>query len=403
MAASSYDLNTTIAQTVQINLAGSGLVEASTPLQTCTKTITTKCRVRELCIKDESFRGSLHPDSSFKMLGGSYAVLLTLKRCLDLPPHSNWAEAIGLIIKRKLQKCVTIYTATDGNHGAAVSWAANELLQTAVVYMPKDSDVSRIDRIKGFGGTVIVTSHTYDDTVTLASQECTKNGGVLVQDTEPENCFMAPLTTMALWACKAGYTCICLELLMQYPTPPTHAFIQVGVGSFAAAIISCLAVEWPDTKFICVEPVEAACLHDSMRNGKRTTVPSDRFVFSAGLACHTVSPSAWTVLQRKCSACLLCAADDISDAMALLQSECVCSSGDSGAAVSVAALMHLSEQSREALCIDSNSRILCFNTEGLCRSLTHTNAPLTIPDCTQIALNQQNLFRKDKVMITSSL
>ncbi len=74
---------------------------------------------------DESKRFGLN---AFKGLGGSYA--------------------LGRVIADKLGKDVsevgeipagsfTFVTATDGNHGRGVAWAAKNLKQKAVVYMPK--------------------------------------------------------------------------------------------------------------------------------------------------------------------------------------------------------------------------------------------------------------------------
>ena len=42
----------------------------------------------------------------------------------------------------------TFFTATDGNHGRGVAWAANKLGQKAVVHMPKGSAKSRFDNIR---------------------------------------------------------------------------------------------------------------------------------------------------------------------------------------------------------------------------------------------------------------
>ena len=48
----------------------------------------------------------------------------------------------------------TFFTATDGNHGRGVAWAANKLGQKAVVHMPKGSTKPRFDNIAAEGATV---------------------------------------------------------------------------------------------------------------------------------------------------------------------------------------------------------------------------------------------------------
>ncbi len=41
----------------------------------------------------------------------------------------------------------TFFTATDGNHGRGVAWAANKLGQKSVVLMPKGSTQTRLNNI----------------------------------------------------------------------------------------------------------------------------------------------------------------------------------------------------------------------------------------------------------------
>jgi diaminopropionate ammonia-lyase len=113
---------------------------------------------------------------------------------------------------------------------------------------------------------------------------------------------------------------------------------------------------------VAVEPAEAACLHHSLAKGESVTVPDDLPVFSAGLACHTVSSSAWRVLRTVCDASVTCTAEHTLHAIDLLAD--VCKSGDSGAAVPVGVLSHLSEAQRAKLGLTSSSVVLCFNTEG---------------------------------------
>ncbi len=47
----------------------------------------------------------------------------------------------------------TFFTATDGNHGRGVAWAAKRLGQKAVVHMPKGTTKTRFDNIAKEGAT----------------------------------------------------------------------------------------------------------------------------------------------------------------------------------------------------------------------------------------------------------
>ena len=74
-------------------------------------------------------------------------------------------------------------TATDGNHGRGVAWAAKNLRQRAVVYMPKGSSRERLENIRALGAEAEITELNYDDTVRFAAAQAEKNGWTLVQDT----------------------------------------------------------------------------------------------------------------------------------------------------------------------------------------------------------------------------
>ena len=90
--------------------------------------------VSNIYIKDESYRFGLN---AFKVLGGSFAIVnyIASKIGCDVSELS-YNVLTSEKFKNNLPK-TTFFTATDGNHGRGVAWAANKLGQKAVVYMPK--------------------------------------------------------------------------------------------------------------------------------------------------------------------------------------------------------------------------------------------------------------------------
>ena len=78
--------------------------------------------LKEVYIKDESYRFGLN---AFKVLGGSFAMARyiakqTGKDVSELPYNVLTSEAL-----RKEFGQATFFTATDGNHGRGVAWAAD--------------------------------------------------------------------------------------------------------------------------------------------------------------------------------------------------------------------------------------------------------------------------------------
>ncbi len=153
-------------------------------------------------VKDESRRFGLN---AFKALGGSYAV--------------------GALAKDAPQ---TFVTATDGNHGRGVAWAARVLGQRAVVYMPRGSARERLENIRAQGAEASVIDSPYDDVVRYARRQADANGWVLVQDTAWPGYTEIPTRIMQ------GYTTMGLEILDALGgRRPTHVFLQAGVGAMA--------------------------------------------------------------------------------------------------------------------------------------------------------------------------
>ena len=77
-----------------------------------------------LHVKDESYRFGLN---AFKVLGGSYAIGCYIAQKLGRDISTlTYEELTGEDFRRTFGQA-TFYTATDGNHGRGVAWAANQL------------------------------------------------------------------------------------------------------------------------------------------------------------------------------------------------------------------------------------------------------------------------------------
>ena len=234
--------------------------------------------------KDESKRFGLN---AFKVLGASYAMGRYLAERLgkpidDLTPADLCSPAVG----ERLGP-ITFVSATDGNHGRAVAWTAQQLGKKAVIYMPKGSDPARLENIRSHGAEAGITDLNYDDAVRLAWKMACENGWVMVQDTAWDGYEDIPT-----WIIQ-GYAALAVEALAQWRAeelePPTHLFLQAGVGSFASGVLGYMASELGDAlpKTIIVEPHAADCIYRSALagDGLPHNVTGDLSTLMAGLAC----------------------------------------------------------------------------------------------------------------------
>ena len=162
--------------------------------------------VKRIWVKDESFRFGLN---AFKGLGGSYAIGKYLSEKLGMNMNDVTFDLLkSRAIKEKLGE-ITFVTATDGNHGRGVAWAASQLGHHAVVYMPKGAAPARLENIRAAGAAASITDLNYDDTVRLAKQRAEENGWVLIQDTAWDGYEEVPVWIMQ------GYATIISEALEQ--------------------------------------------------------------------------------------------------------------------------------------------------------------------------------------------
>ena len=249
--------------------------------------------VAHLTVKDESGRFGLR---AFKSLGGTYGLGRYLMRTWGLGDNADFPT---LRARAAHEAPVTFVTATDGNHGVGIAWAARMLGQKARVFMPAGSTRARVRAVEAAGAAVTVTERHYDETVAIAAEAAAHDGGILAQDTVfGRECDM-PLAIMQ------GYLTLASEMFRPESEPscppPTHVTLQAGVGSFAASIMAFVAARFrPDPPvFVLVEPTSAACFYESARRGtgQLVAMPGPFETVMAGLSCGVGNPLAWDILR----------------------------------------------------------------------------------------------------------
>lgn len=327
--------------------------------------------VANIYVKDESTRFGLN---AFKALGSFYAMGKFIGQRLGLDEEKMTFDYLcSEEVRKKLGK-MTFVTATDGNHGRGVAWAARQLGQKAVVYLPKGAASRRVEAIVETGATAIVTDVNYDDTVRLAKEAAETNGWHLIQDTA-----WAGYEDVPRWIMQ-GYTTMAVEAdqqLEELQLPrPTHVFVQAGVGSFAGAILGYLVNHHQEKypKTIVMEPEKAACIFESALIGDKTPqrVSGDLDTIMAGLSCGEPSPMAWEILHNFADDYIVCPDYVAARGMRILANplgdDPRVIAGESGAVgVGLLSLLLQAEDCtglRKELGLNNNSSVLFFNTEG---------------------------------------
>ena len=220
--------------------------------------------VKAVFVKDESPRFGLN---AFKGLGGIYALARAAGQVLGLPEDLTWA-ALQTEAARSALAQVEFVTATDGNHGRGVAWAARRLGCRAHVYLPAGSVPARAQAILDAGAAQAeILPLSYDETVQHAARMAEAHGWQLIQDTSWPGYEAVPT-----WIIQ-GYTTMAREAADQLAqagySRPTHVFLQAGVGAMAGGVLGCLAARYGDQApvFVSVEPEDIPCIYRSALAG----------------------------------------------------------------------------------------------------------------------------------------
>lgn len=328
--------------------------------------------LNNLCVKDESYRFGLN---AFKVLGGPFAMAShfadeTGRDVADMTYDYLTSDELARDFGQ-----ATFFTATDGNHGRGVAWAAKRLGKKAVVHMPKGSTKPRFDNIAAEGATVTIEEVSYDECVRMAAAEAEAcERGVIVQDTAWEGYEKIPSLIME------GYGTMASEAAEQLREAainrPTHVFVQAGVGSLAGAVVGYFANLYPDNPptFVVMEATNAACLYKGAvaADGEPRIVTGDMPTIMAGLCCGEPNTLGWDILRNHVTAFVACPDWVAARGMRILgapeKGDPRVISGESGTVGAGLISTLMTDESyvelRDLIGLDKTSNVLMFSTEG---------------------------------------
>ena len=328
------------------NLLRSCPAAAPTPLRH-QPGLAAELEIGALYLKDESTRMGL---GSFKALGAAYVIAGEAMQALEndgLPmTTSTIAEALG----GRTYAC-----ASAGNHGLSMAAGARIFGATAIVYLARTVPEAFADRLRGYGARVVRAGDHYEASMAAVAQAAEENDWTLLSDSSWPGYTAIPTRVME------GYLVMGAEVADTIPEPPTHVFLQAGVGGLAAAMSAFFRQCWGNGfTLIVVEPAFAPALMKSIAAGRpvKTTGPAS---VMGRLDCKEPSHLALGELARGADYFVSITDEQARSAVALLARNGIATTA-SGAA-GVAGLLHAGD-ARQTLGITADSRILAFVSEG---------------------------------------
>ncbi len=314
--------------------------------------------------KDEGPRFGL---GSFKALGGAYAALRVLQREIA----RRTGKDVSLEAIRQGQYAadcadITLVSATDGNHGRSLAWGCQRYGAPCRIYIHAEVSEGRAQAMRDLGAEVIRITGDYDASVALAKREAAENGWFVVSDTSWPGYSQPPRDVMA------GYGVMTQEICDAMPEAPTHVFLQGGVGGLAAGVAASLRQHWGERapRVIIVEPELAACLFESAKAGKATTVALHAETIMAGLSCGEPSELAWAILEEEAGDYMTIPDALVAPTVRLLarplDGDTAIEVGESAVAGMAALIAARTDADLSArLGLDAGSRVLLIGSEGV--------------------------------------
>ncbi len=150
-----------------------------------------------------------------------------------------------------------VVTASAGNHGQAVAWAAREAGIAATIVVPEAAPMAKVEAARSYGANVELAGEGFDDTLAIAREREAETGATFVHAFEDPRVI-------------AGQGTLGLELTGQLPTGEAAVVIPVGGGGLAAGIAIALRALRPEVRLVGVQ--SAACAPFAGREPTGTTI-----------------------------------------------------------------------------------------------------------------------------------
>jgi threonine dehydratase len=146
-----------------------------------------------------------------------------------------------------------VATYSSGNHGAALSWAAQQVGAAATIFVPEDIAAPKRAAIEGYGGRVVVAGRTSNDRRVACERAQERSGFRIVPP------FDDP------WIVAGQGTCG-LEIL-DHAGELARVLVPVGGGGLLSGIAVAIKARRPDVEIVGVEPVAAPSMKAALAAG----------------------------------------------------------------------------------------------------------------------------------------
>ena len=190
-----------------------------------------------------------------------------------------------------------VICASAGNHAQGVALSAKQLGLRAVIVMPETTPMIKIDAVRRLGAEIILHGTSVDEARAHAEAKAKAEKMTFVHPYDDRDVI-------------AGQGTVAMEILRQHPDAIDAIFVAIGGGGLIAGIAAYVKALWPHIKIIGVEPVEAACMHDALKAGRRVKLKQVG-LFADGVAVAQVGAEPFRIARQCVDEVVLVTTDEI--------------------------------------------------------------------------------------------
>ena len=218
-----------------------------------------------------------------------------------------------------------VVAASAGNHAQGVAWAARRLGIDAVVHMPADAAIPKVEATRSYGARVVLGGDRVEDAVARAVREAEAQGRT----------FIHPFDHVDV---VAGQGTVGLEILEQVPDVGT-ILVPAGGGGLVAGIAAAVP---QDVRVVAVQAERASAWAPSLAHGVPTSITTTR-TMADGIAVARPGDVPFSVLAARDTRVLTVSEDDLSRAVLSLAERAKQVVEPAGAAGIAAVIAHRGE------------------------------------------------------------
>jgi threonine dehydratase len=236
-----------------------------------------------------------------------------------------------------------VITASAGNHGQGVAFAAHLLGVPSIVYMPENTPVQKVLAVREYGAEIVLAGRNFDEAQTAAR----------IRETETGSLFVHPFEDTLV---MAGQGTIGLEIIEDLPDLST-ILVPIGGGGLISGIATAVRKTHPRVNIIGVEASAAPAVHFSLRKGKIMETPVTSSL-ADGIVVKKPGKSSFRIIRSLVDDVVLVEEEEIAQAIVLLLERSKLLVEGAGA-VSLAALLYgkLPSPGGKTVCVLSGGNI----------------------------------------------